>query len=206
MWYFERLNDYYYSYTPYQIWTGYQILDSVKTEEIDKSYNIIKSTTSYVYNTNNLLPSTVKTTNSKQEISILNIKYPLDYSITGTASNPISLGVQHSQNDYVINVPIEKFQQVSDLNGSNLRTVSSVFTTYKTDASLPETVYVTENNASMSNFSVATINSSAVTMDMNYKPKVVLINIMIQPVIYRSNIKQGMYMKFIYGGMAINIL
>jgi hypothetical protein len=161
-----------YHYTPYMIWTGYQLLDSVVTQDIDSTLHSLKTTTSYTYDTSNLLPARVKTTNSKNEITISNQTYPMDYQVGGTVTNPVVQGIQNLQNQHVISPVIEKYIQRTNADGSNARTLSAIMTTYKPTLPFPDSVFNWEPPQLSAGFTPLSVSSSNATKDPNYQPRI----------------------------------
>lgn len=73
------------------------------------------------------------------------------------------------QTKYIISPVIEKYIQHSRLDGSNLRTVSATLNTYKPTLPLLDTIYTWQSSGPSTSFTPASITSSAVTKDANYK-------------------------------------
>ncbi|HWK02145.1 MAG TPA: hypothetical protein VNS58_00845 [Puia sp.] len=161
-----------FKYTPYRLYSRYEVLDSTSTEAFDDSAHEVKLTTHYYYNSKNLLPDTTITTNSKNETVLTSIKYPLDYTFSGSATIPIAQGIQNLQTNYVINPEIERFIQRSNSDGSNKRTIASVLATYKTGAPSPDVIYNWEPTVGTTSFSPTVMSISSVTMDPGYQPKI----------------------------------
>jgi len=162
----------YFAYTPYEIWTGHRLLESVVVQDIDNNLNAVTTTTNYTYNNTNFLPATVTVTNSRSEKVITNLKYPLDYSISTTPSDPVLQGIQNLQNAYAISPVIEKYMQKSNIDGGNLRTISAVLNTYKSSKPLPDVAYIWEPALRNTGFAPLVINGTAAVKDANYSPKI----------------------------------
>jgi YD repeat-containing protein len=160
-----------YAYTPYQVWSGYQFLDSVVTQDIDNAFHVLKTTTSYVYDTSNFLPSRVSVTNSRNEITASNLKYPMDYIINGTPGDNAAQGIQTLQNLHVISPVIEKYVQRANNDGSNQRTLSAVLNTYKPVNPVLDSVYNWEPLQRSSGFTPFAIGAGS-TKDASYKAKI----------------------------------
>jgi hypothetical protein len=160
-----------FKYNNYLIYSQYVTLNSTVHEDFDNSLNETKTVTNYSYNSNNLLPSIQETVNSKNEYLISNTKYPLDFTLSGTATNTIAQGIQNLQNQKIITPVVEKYVQKSNLDGSNLRTVSATLNTFKQNVPLPDKIYKWEALAGTS-FTPSVINSTTAAIDGNYQPKV----------------------------------
>jgi len=187
-------------YAPYNIYSGYQTLDSTTTERYDDPVNTIKTASYFNYNTSNLLPSVIKTTNSKKELNITNIGYPMDYLISGTPTDIIAQGIQNLQNQHVIDEVIEKYTQKSNMDGSNLRTTSAMLTTYKATTILPDIVYKWEPaSLTGTSFSPLSISNSVVSKDVNYQPKVSFDNFDSNGNILKQHVVNGVYESYQWG-------
>lgn len=162
-----------FKYTPYRIYSKYTTLEKTITNQIDINGNSISDTTLYGYTDGYLQPGTIKKVNSRKEIVTVTNRYPYNYTISGTPSNPIATGVKKLQGLNIIAPVIESYTQVSDSNGNNIRTVSGVFTTYKPGISHPDVVYRLETPGVLSGFVSANINSGSATFDNRYKPFIV---------------------------------
>ncbi|PTT03696.1 hypothetical protein DBR11_01590 [Pedobacter sp. HMWF019] len=156
--------------TKYNIYAGYQLLDSTISVSLDNNFNETKTSTYYTYNTTNLLPSTIKTTRSDNKYSITKISYPSDFVLTGIPNNDIAKGVQNLQKNYAIGEPVEEYKQVSDLGGNGLKTTSATFYKYKTSLPFVDTVFRWENSPNNIAFVPSIITSNSTTKDGNYKP------------------------------------
>ena len=113
-----------------------------------------------------------QTTNSKGEILTTNLKYPLDYTITGTPTNNTALGIQNLKTKNILNPVIEEYIQKSNAGGSNVRTLSSTFTSFNPTIPYPDIINKTESSQPLTNFTPAIITASATTVDSRYKPQV----------------------------------
>jgi len=109
-------------------------------------------------------------TESNGSSSIENMRYPLDYTISGSITNSIAQGIQNLQNNHIIAPVVEKYSQ--RLNGSILTTTEALFYTYKPTVSLPDVVYKLQSSSPLSSFLPTTISNTSVTMNSNYKPEI----------------------------------
>lgn len=135
--------------------------------------NPITNTTNYYYdNPAHAMVTRISIQNSKGENITTNLKYPLDYSISGTTNNNMAQGIQNLQNNYVVNPVIEQYVQKSNTDGSNLRTVSSIFKSYKPTIPYPDIIYSSVNNQGMTNFTPSSVAASNSTIDGSYQPRI----------------------------------
>jgi YD repeat-containing protein len=109
-------------------------------------------------------------TESNGSSSIENMRYPLDYPISGSVTNSVAQGIQNLQNNHIIAPLVEKYTQ--KLNGSTLTTTEALFYTYKPTLSLPDVVYKLQSSSPLSSFLPTTISNTSVTMNSNYKPEI----------------------------------
>lgn len=158
------------SYATLQQWT---YLSSKQEINYDiNGNNPVTTTTNYFYdNPLHALLSRIQISNSKNELITTTIKYPFDYTITGTATDNIAKGIQNLQTNYIINPVVEKYQQKSNTDGTNLRTLTSTFTTYKASSLYPDLIFQTENLGTF-NFTPATISASATVKDSRYQSRI----------------------------------
>ncbi len=162
-----------FKYTPYRIYSKYVTLDATIITYADSNGNVTTDTTKYGYTSGYLQPGTVKRINSRNEVVTINKKYPYDYGINGTPSNPIAIGVKKLQEMNIIEPVVESYTQVSAKDGSNLRTTAGTFTTFKSTIAHPDVVYQLEISSPVSNFSPASINAGSSTFDTRYKPNII---------------------------------
>jgi hypothetical protein len=119
----------------------------------------------------NLLPNNISTYDSRLEKIIEKIKYPTDYA--GIISvDPVSAGINNLNDKHIISDAIEKSTYRQNINGSNTRLISSVFTTYKPTLSLPDKIYSVEINKGITNFVPSSVQSGLVIKDAGYKEKI----------------------------------
>ncbi|SDQ01468.1 YD repeat-containing protein [Mucilaginibacter sp. OK268] len=109
--------------------------------------------------------------NSAGEKLISNYTYPLNYTINGAPNTVLAAGIQNLQNNHIITPVIETYAQKTKADGSNLRPVYAVLTSYKSNIPLPDTVYLWKSLGVP--FTPATITASAISKDLNYEKKIV---------------------------------
>jgi hypothetical protein len=164
-----------YQYGSYSIQTGLELLtNNTKTtyNQNDPSKSITKTST-YSYDTSNYQPSSITVTNSKGENDITHLTYPPDYSITGTPAISAAAGMQYLQNNHVISPVIEKYLQKENADGSDLRTIGGILTTFKQNAPLPDSVFYLSLSSPSYNFSPARITYNSVNKNSNYIPMII---------------------------------
>jgi YD repeat-containing protein len=131
-------------------------------------------TTNYYYdNYQHLQPTRIVTTNSKGELITTINKYPLDYTITGTVTNPVAIGIKNLINKNMVLPVIEKYTQRSKSDGTNVRVLSSLFNSYKATVPIPDTIQAINSVVPITNFSASNITSSSALLDSRYQKYVV---------------------------------
>lgn len=156
-----------FHYASYQINCNTRVLkhksifNYLNGEELKTDFN-------YTYNGRALLEKTVQE-NSNGEKNIEIMKYPFDYSITGVPGNPIAKGIQKLQSKNMVKPIIEKYHQKSNADGSNLRTLSSLFTVYDENIPLPVKIYSLNPDAVITDFAPTSITSGSSVIDARYK-------------------------------------
>jgi len=121
-----------YTYYPY-------LQQTVETDyPSDNSTNTVATTKNYTYDsvngTRNMVESV--TTDSKGQLEANLIKYPLDYNLMGiTPSDAFTIGVANLQNLNALSIPVESTKQLTNADGTNLRTTASSLLSF--DASFP---------------------------------------------------------------------
>jgi YD repeat-containing protein len=143
-------------------------------QDYDDASNMSQITTYYQYDTSNLEPSVVKTSNSKNEWVISNMSYPGDYAISGSINNARASGIQYLKEINDLGANVEKTVQKSNRDGSNLRSISSLFSTYMPNLPYPDSVYTTESSQLLSGFVPAALTASASVIDSQYAPRIVI--------------------------------
>lgn len=145
----------------------YDPLDNTNTKYYE-------SNTVYNYdNVAHLQPTSIVTSNSKGETVTTYNKYPLDYTITGTATDAKALGVQNLVTKNLVKPVIEKYVKKINADGTNTRITNGVFTSYKATQPLPDVLQATNSISPMANFVPATITASSSTIDSRYKQYVI---------------------------------
>ncbi|PVD49709.1 hypothetical protein DC498_23810 [Terrimonas sp.] len=135
--------------------------------------NPVTTTTEYFFdNAAHLQNTRVVTTNSKGEKESVYIKYPLDYTLTGTVTDATAQGVKLLQTNHLINPVVEKYTQRSNPNNSNLRTTSANLTAFKSNSPLPDKVYNWEPIPLPGSFTPTIITTTSVNKSGDYKTKV----------------------------------
>jgi len=146
--------------------------DTVRTLTYDNDgsgYLEVKKITAYA-NPDHALPTSVQTVDSKGKNLTAQMKYPLDYSFSGTPNTVTAQGIRNLQNNYVIAPVIEQYVQQSNPDNSNLRTVSASLITYRSTMPVIDTVFGLEISDPAAAFSPTAITDLAVSKNINYKP------------------------------------
>ncbi|MFT3750879.1 MAG: hypothetical protein QM768_21375 [Agriterribacter sp.] len=135
--------------------------------------NPVTTTTEYFFdNASHLQNTRVIITNSKGEKESVYIKYPLDYTLTGTVTDATAQGVKLLQTNHLINPVVEKYIQRSNPNNSNLRTTAANLTAFKSNSPLPDKVYNWEPISLPGSFTPTIITTTSVNKSGDYKTKV----------------------------------
>lgn len=157
----------------YNIRTGLEKLSSSYEyvyNEPDTSKNVHTYKT-FSYDSQNFEVSKSVFYNSTGEKLISSYTYPLNYTITGSPSTGLAAGIQNLQNSHIITPVIETYAQKAKADGSNLRPVYAVLTSYKSNIPMPDTVYYWKSLGG--SFTPAAITASAIAKDLNYEKKIV---------------------------------
>jgi len=166
---------YLFDYASYPVTTGNYVLNSTTETTFDQntpSSSLVK-TTSYVYNNNNYQPLQMTTNLSSGENEVTNIKYPLDYTVSSLPDSKSS-GILNLQSKNIITVPVEKYTQRMNANGTNPRTITGILTSFKTSQPYPDTIYRFESSTGVSDFSASTITGNSFIKDYRYQPAVIM--------------------------------
>jgi YD repeat-containing protein len=145
------------------------------TSTDDKVYNqgdttqYVETVTNYTYDPLSLLLATTAVTNSKGEVTTTTTKYPLNFTTT-SATDAFTLGVKKLQSSHVISAPVEKYIQKSNIDGTNIRTVGSVLTSYSSGTITPALMYSSMLAIPNTSFIPASINNSGLVKDGSYEP------------------------------------
>lgn len=148
------------------------VLPTSQVEKIYEGNDSLVTTTTFAYNGLRLLQKSVQD-NSLGEIVTTNLKYPMDYTITGTPNNTIASAIKNLQSKNIVTPVIEQYTQRSLPNGSNLRTISSQLASYKSSIPLPDTVFNGEIIDPLTDFTPASIAASSSSIDSRYASQVV---------------------------------
>jgi len=159
----------YYTYYPY-------LQQKVETDyPSDNSGNTVATTTNYTYDSVNGTKNLVKTvtTNSKGQLVISNTKYPLDYNLTGiTPSDQFTTGISKLQLDSAVSIPVENTIQLSNADGSNLRTIASTLNSYDSGLPFPDLTYKSAITTPLTSFIPSTVAATGVlSNDASYEPR-----------------------------------
>jgi YD repeat-containing protein len=131
----------------------------------------VEASHSFGYGSNHFMPIKDSTSNSKGEVVITTIKYPLDYTgLSGT--DAFTAGIQNLKNKNVVSPVIETFTQIQSSGGSNNRYTNALITTYKTDKPLPDTIWAAELNTGSTTFTASSVSSGSITKSSLYKSQV----------------------------------
>ncbi len=161
-----------YFYGGFKIQTATELLASTiytTYDQQDRSKFYSKSTI-YNYDEANYLPSNITTVNSQGQTEITNLTYAPDFTVTGTPNTSAALGIQNLQKNYITGAVVEKYVQRKNSDGSNLRTTNGIFTTYKSNAPNPDTIFEQESFLPILNYAPVSITSTGVTKDPSYVP------------------------------------
>lgn len=135
--------------------------DTTKYEEV---------LTNYYYNdTSHLLPTKVVVVNSKGELVTTTTQYPLSFKNI-SATDDFTKGVANLQSTHIINVPVEKYVQKSNTDGSGLHTVSAILSLYNASSPTRALTYQSQSSAPIIGFSPATDKASGFSKDASYQP------------------------------------
>ena len=129
-----------------------------------------QNTTGYDYNPGNYLPDTILTNDSKGERVLTVIRYGLDFPITATPSIPAAEGLYYLQQNHILDAVVEKYQQLENIDGSNLRTIGGQLTYYHPNLPYPDQIDQLQLSAAETNFSPAHITYNSISQDPAYQP------------------------------------
>lgn len=127
--------------------------------------------TDYTYNTKNLLPYRIETTNSKGEKEFITTRYPVDYTVTN-AQSPKGQSIENLQSLNMISVPVEQFEEVE--KGGVKKLKKALYSSYLPSKPLTDTLlYLTDNLLSVSNYTGIAITANGFSRLPTYKPEVI---------------------------------
>lgn len=166
----ESLKRQFYNAFNYPICSGTGLLKQ-KTEILYGPNANDTLTSNYTYdNMVHIRPTRIETLNSKGEKLSSETKYSTDY--TGlTATDNLTAGIKNLGNRHII-VPIEQRQYLMNADNSNSRLIASSFTSFNNSQPVVDAVYNIENASPVTNFTVSSVQSGAVTKDANYKKQI----------------------------------
>jgi hypothetical protein len=169
----QKYNSWYY--INYEITSGDSYLIKKTVKDIDplnpSNFNTV--TNSYRYaNIQHQQITQDTTVNSTGEKTITNLRYPLDFVITGTPTSSDAIGIKNLQDKGVIGALVEKYTQKSNSDGSSLRTLFSDYLSYYPDMAHVKSGQQLENSGPVTTFTPAQITASSTTLDSRYKPAV----------------------------------
>ncbi|KAH0551090.1 hypothetical protein GP486_007563, partial [Trichoglossum hirsutum] len=161
-----------YAIQSYGYTQGYVLPASKTKTTIDDGGRMLTTVEYYRYDDApvNMQRTQLKTTNSKGEFVTTDYTYPTDYPISGTPVSPQAQGIVNLQQQHVINPAVEVVARLSDSTGGNTRVIGGVYTTFKNNQPLPDTMFRLEISRPLSVYSPISVNASATTMDSHYAP------------------------------------
>ncbi|TAF62430.1 MAG: hypothetical protein EAZ57_00335 [Cytophagales bacterium] len=164
-------------YAHYPIFSGKSRLTSKIERIYDQSDNtkFVETTMINTYRSDktHLQPITTTTTNSVGEQLITLMKYPLDYTFTGTPSGSIALGIKNLQSKNIISPVIEKY--TIRKNGASERVTSGMITTFKESQPLPDKIFLMNGNGT-TNSVPPILNTTTGSGLANFKPSELGVN------------------------------
>lgn len=123
--------------------------------------------TTYGYGSNHFKPISISTTNSKGQPVVQKLKYPFDYTDI-VANDNISRGIANLIDKNISNPVIEKYTQL----GSDQKVTQGLFTSYKSNIPIPDTIYATEFSQPSNDFLPSTISGGRIQKSSSYRPQV----------------------------------
>lgn len=94
-------------------------------------------------------------------------RYPLDFGLPNTISDPDAAGIKYLQNKHIVGSIIEKYTL-----GPGASDISGVVTTYNSDKPFPKAIWGFEQNETSNNYSPALINNGVFLKDNRYKQRI----------------------------------
>lgn len=131
-----------------------------------------QTTTNYTMDPSTLQVAGITTTNSKNEKIIQTVTYPPAYSTAGITGNASMRGLSLLQSKGILSYPVEEVTQRSNADGSNLRTIKAVLTTYKPTMPVRDSVYEMRSVTPVTAFTASTAGTTAISKDSHYQPVV----------------------------------
>lgn len=161
----------YFRHATFNYTSGYSTLDSVvvKTYDDNGGNHIVKE--QYDYDTTTTLLKQTKKSDSKGEMSITNILRASDYGNL-TATDPATAGVKLLQQRHVYAPEIEMSSYKANSDGTNVRLLSSYFSSFRSDLPLKDKVYSLQSNVPITDFIASKNLTGAVTKDIRYTERI----------------------------------
>lgn len=150
--------------TTYYVNTGYNYVSTDTTRVYDQNdqSKYLQTINNYQIDTTTYQITQIQSRNSKNENIIRTVTYPYQYNPFG------STGIAHLMAAGITSYPIEEVTQKSDPDGSNLRTIKAVYSTYKLNGPYRDSVYEMRSVAGVPNFRMSTTGP----IDSHYQPVV----------------------------------
>lgn len=163
-----------FGFASYDIQTGNFQLDSSvqKTFDQNDSTKYISKTTSYVYDVSSLQPSKITETLSNGDKKVMQIKYPGDYTLTGSNLDDKAAGIKNLVTSNILTFPVETYEQRTSSTGSNIRTTKGVLTSFEIDNPYPDSIFRLENAAALTDFAPSSVSGNNFSKDSRYEPAV----------------------------------
>jgi|GEM_PF-3505146 len=178
-----------------------------QTTETDYASNhsgqTTSTTTSYSYDQVNGTRNLVKTskTDSKGQLLTTSVKYPLDYNLSGiTPGDAFANGIANLQNLSAISLPVESTTQVSNADGTNLRTISSYLNSFHATLPYPNLTYKASITNPGSSFTSSSISSQGTLVkDGTYEPRTSIDNFDAAGNILQEHMTNGVNQSYQWG-------
>lgn len=106
-------------------------------------------------------------TKSDGKIETSYYKYPLDFSLPATVSDPDAIGIKYLQNNHIIGSIVEKYTL-----GANTSDISGTVISYNSNKPFPRMVWAFELDGTQNTYSPARINNGVFTKDSRYKQRI----------------------------------
>ncbi|MBN9380024.1 MAG: hypothetical protein J0H74_04635 [Chitinophagaceae bacterium] len=148
-----------------------KVLSAKTTKSFDpnNSSSYMQTVETYNYASNEMLPVKIETTTSTGDTLDKFMFYPMDYNLPGFAQDPVYTGIKNLQTGHVINPVIETYTRRQSPSGANQRFINGKIVTYQANIMLPANEYQLEVANPPASYSSATISSTGITMDPNYR-------------------------------------
>lgn len=161
----------YFKHATFSYTSAYSTLDSmvVKTYDDNGGVNIVKE--QYEYDTATTLLKQTKRSDSKGEMVITNILRAPDYGNL-TAADGTTSGIKLLQQRHVYAPEIELSSYKANIDGTNLRLLSSYFFSFRTDLPQKDKVYGLQSTEPITGFTVSSNIGGAVAKDARYSERI----------------------------------